>query len=283
VTWLKKLFKAIESFAEHAYKKPIWIIMTVICGSCFTFIASYQSSLPEERARLEKVINERKVDVEDSERYNSLYKDVVSDRESVRLVWGQFNSIIEGIKTSGRLTDHERQIEENYHAAIETRRRVEIVIAKIKGTNFRAPYLNEDIRATEHFLISVASVLKLVEDFWAPYLTGEGGNFVHSIIQSNSRVESINKELTTALTQMNGQTLQLQSAARLKKLELKITYEQAERHRIKGFLQIPAVVFLVGYIVFISRGVRKFFKEPSLVILRQNRVISTPKKRRRKR
>jgi hypothetical protein len=283
VAWLTRLFKAIEFFVDHAYKKPIWIVSTLICSSCLTFIASYQLSRPEEQARFENAANELRVDVEDTERLINLYKEILAENEPSTKAIGQFSSIIHDINTSGRWTDRKQQIEENYHLAVETRKRVEIIIAKLQGTNFRVPYLNEDVRALKGFLTTLTSALKLIEELYVPYLIGDVEKFAQHMLQSEIRIEGIDKEQKTGLAQMESQSWQKQSAVRLKKLELDKTFEQAERHRNIGLLQIPAVIFSVGYIIFIYRGVRKFLKKSGRGVLGQKRVIPMHKKRRKKR
>lgn len=280
---LARLFKAIETFAEHAYKKPIWYFATLACGSCLAFIFSYQSSRPEEQARFENAINERRVQIEDSKRMMNLGKEIVAEQEPVNKAFGQFQSIIQDIIASGQLTGRKQQIEENYRLSVEIRKRVEIIIAKLQGTNFRVAYLNEEVRTSEGFLKVVASALKWIEDVCASYLTDDINKFVQQIHQSPARSEGILKEGKTALAQSESQSLQLESAIRLKELELKRAVEQYERHYIKGLFQIPAAVISVGYLISVGIGIGRFWTNPNRVTQRSKRVGSISQKRRKKR
>ena len=151
MAWLKRLFEAIQSFAARAYKAPIWLIMTFIVISCVSFLVSYQSSGSDEQARLENSNTEWEVWAEDTDRMAELSDQVLVESDASLKTSKQFLPIMLDIIWSGQWANRRQQIEEPYSFAVETRKRVEILIARLEGTHFREPVYNEQTARSKHY------------------------------------------------------------------------------------------------------------------------------------
>jgi hypothetical protein len=97
VDWLRTLLRAIEVFAERAYKKPVWIISTVVWGSLITFLWSYQSSIQQVNAKAEAASNERWVEIEDSARFLTIGREVQDLKEPVEKIMSELQAVGEDI------------------------------------------------------------------------------------------------------------------------------------------------------------------------------------------
>jgi hypothetical protein len=180
------------------------------------------------------------------------------------------------MRDTGRLTGYEQQIETVLQSELETRRRFEAVIANFQGTKLQTPYLEEDLRATEQFLVAVKAFLQWVEETSKPYLENDPLTFANQLIRNEGRLTELNLQLDTSLGAMDSASLLMQSTVKKERVELTRAKGDARRYHIKQLLQIPASLFCLVYGIFVVASVRRFVKTEST---RRAKPKGTRKKR----
>jgi hypothetical protein len=274
-----RLLTAIKSFTARAYREPIWPVMTVIFLSCVGFIAAYQSSYPEDRARLENSINERNVQVEDAESMVELHKRILAGNEMIKMPLAQFLSIVDDITATGQVGGREREVRESQQSAADIKKQTELLLADVKGTHFRVPMYEEEARTYEVFLSTEIGLLEAIEAFCTAYLSGDATHFARKVQETEGRFSDLRKEEQTMLARQQGLVMQLDSTLKSNVIENEKVDALAWRHRVKGVGQIFAAVFSFVYVLAICVGVRNSYNEPSANIPRLKKIVRRPKKR----
>jgi hypothetical protein len=281
LTWRKRVLKAIKLFTAQAYKEPIWIITSLAFVYCGSVIVRYQSWLPNEQVRLANSHNEAEVQSEDYSRMLDLLHQIRPESKAAETLTKQFQSIVQDMVDSGQTIGHEEQIEDNYNSVVETRKRIELLIARLKGTAFRIPELTERTRVLEATLKTNISTLKIIEDYSSVYLTRDARAVYEQTRKTENQIQSNIIELETTNARLESEKMRSESENRSFELELERTISQREENRRKELLYYAALIFSIGYFLSIYRGVKNAFKETSRMVLRQKRVKSRPKKRRK--
>jgi hypothetical protein len=257
LTSLRRLFKAVELFVTAAYKKPLWILMTLLFGSSITFLTSYESAKPEMVAKLYNLDNETLVMKEDLERMITLQNEFIS-------VYGAFRDesreqilLALGAMKSGQVVDREH-IKEIYRQIITIRNEQEKLIMKLNGTQFRITIHNERVEMFKKLLAPENERTKILEGVFAAYLNG---NYDHHLQQLDlSLMTNVGKETKTSLALLESINSNARAATRAKMIELEKSAAQLRRDILIGYLEYPASIFCVGYIIAIGIGIRSSWR-----------------------
>lgn len=279
MAWLVRLRSAVTYFTASAYKKPIWVIATFLFLSGVTFLATYQSSYPEGRARVEHSNNERKILLEDGERLITLYGQILAEVESMKRLSSDLLSIVDDITETGRIDGRASQIAGNYKSAVEAKRQVGLLLASVKGTQFRVPTYNEEARAYEAYLTTEMSMLEAVEGLWAAYLAGDAEDFARNARETAGRLPAIYNDQLTFVSRQESLGYLIDSTLNANLIELEKAEAHAARHHVSGLLQIPAAIFMLGYVAAIGVGVKNSATAPRAARRRLERASRRPKKR----
>lgn len=263
MAWLRRLCSAVTSFTARAYKQPIWMIATFIFLSCVTFLITYQSSSPEGQAKIEYSANERRVLIEDGERLTKLYGQILAEVESMKRLMFELGLIVDDITETRRVEGRGSQVEMNYKSAVETKRQVGLLLASVKGMQFRVPAYNEEARAYETYLTTEMSMLEAVEGLWAAYLAGDAKDFARKSAEAAGRLSAIFNDQLTFASRQESLGYLIDSTLNANLIELKKAEAQANRHRVLGWLQILAVIFMVGYAGAVWVGIKNSVKAPT--------------------
>jgi hypothetical protein len=278
---LKRSFTAVKSFTAHAYREPVWIVATVIFLSCIGFIAAYQSSYPEDQARLENSMNDRNIQVADAERMMGLHERVLAENEVGKTRLAQFLSIIDGITATRRVDGREQEVRETQQSAAEAKKNAELFLADIKGTHFRVSLYEEEARTYEVFLSTEIGLLEAVEDFCTAYLSGDPEHFARKVKEAEARLSELRKESQTMLARQEGLVMQLDATLNSTLIENERMDSQAWRHSAKGIVHIIAALFSLGYVVVLGVGVANSHHKPGTDTPRHKKAVRRPKKRNR--
>lgn len=281
--WFTRVIKAIKSVVSQPYKEPFWIVMTAIFGSCLTFLASSQSSRPEERSRLEKANYDCQVQQEDNEKMNALHDQIMAERKVVGEIFSQFISIAQDISNTGQLRNREQQYEEVYNLAVDARKQAELLLARAKGTKFRVPIYNEETRMIESLLAQEISTLKMMEDISAAYLAGDAKTLSQQLRKGTSQLWDGINEQETAIAQWKSMKMQLDSTFKANLIERDKIVAQASWHQVVGVLQVPALTFIFVYVLALSWKVKINLNKTQAVIPRLQRSAFKTKRRKKKR
>jgi hypothetical protein len=282
--WLTDYFKALNSYVKKAYKEPAWIVVTLFTFvPCFTFLVTPQSLSSSEQASLEKTIYEWQVQQEDSAKMDSLNDEIIRERALSVKPFNQYLSLITDISSSKRLRNREQEYEELYNSAVAARNRVELVLAKVKGINFRVDIFNEVARMTEELLAGEISMLKMIEDHSTAYLAGNDLILHQGLQQDKNRLLTMINEQETAIARWQSMKPRLDSTVKLKSIEYENAIAQVERNRFKGQLKYPALAFSLGYIITFGWCVFIHKKKTREAALRQKQLVAARKKRGKKR
>jgi hypothetical protein len=289
---LTDYFKALNSYGKKAYKEPVWIVVTLfIFVPCFTFLVTPQSLPPSEQTGLDKTIYEWQVQQEDSANMDSLTDEIIRERALSVKPFNQYLSLITDISSSKRLRNREQEYEELYNSAVAARNRVEMVLAKVKGINFRVDIFNEVARMSEELLAGEISMLKIIEDHCTAYLAGDDLILHQGLQQDKSRLLTMINEQETAIAQWQSMKPRLDSTVKLKSIEYENAIAQVKRNRFKGQLKYPALAISLGYIitfgycVFIHKQETHAaaLQQKQAAALRQKQLVAARKKRGKKR
>lgn len=251
-----RILTAFAAFIEYAYKKPVWIIATIAVGSCLTFIASFQFTASSEEPRLQDIISQRQIVIEDTERIIELYKQAVSLAEPTDAVFAGFMKILDEIKKTEQLTGYEQQVEGLRRSQVATRHQLEEVVASFKGTKLRTSYLEENLRAAEQFLVAVTAFLWLVQDVTGSYRESDPSTFARQLLDSSARFREISLQVRTSLAAIESARLSREGAVRAERVELQRAISDVRLYRLKRIFQIPAGLFVLVYAVVLFASVR---------------------------
>lgn len=276
---MKRLIAALKQFINQVYKDPSWDLATIVFIACFSFIITYHFSNPEELAQLETSSNEREAWIADAGMLCTLQMDMLSGTEAVTQPLNQYQNIYKAMVDTGMFPDHER-IEENYNSVTKAKRRIELIAARLKGYHFSVPVHNEQARRYEAILANELSMLKLIEDFCAAFLTDDVEKFAQQLRDAGGKLSAVLKENETIDALEQGINLRREEQLRTNLTKNKKAKAQARILTDKKYVYILTAVFCIGYFIAFGRGVSKVLKTPCPVSSRQKRAVPKPKKRR---
>jgi hypothetical protein len=258
VPFLRRLFKAINEFVTTAYKKPLWILITFFWVSSVTFITSYQSVALDAQAKLASVDNEIAVLREDGERLLTLHNGAISDYEAAEKTSDLFLSVLDAINSEQAISRN--RVEETYKQIVQVREKIEERLMTLKGSRFVLPIHNERVDAIAGILATKVNTLKIMEDILSAYLNNNYDNHLRQLLDSS--IISANKNgAETSIAFMESNILKAQSEFRVKKIELDKLRAQAERDIRIGYLQYPAFLYCIGYVIAVCMGIRNSLRK----------------------
>lgn len=282
LSWIVRLFKAFGMFITQASKKPIWRVTTAVIVFFFPLLFVYLSTLPDEIAKLEEYNHKRKVLNDEVDRIHEITSQELDISDKVKENFKQFKSLIHDIADSHLRDNRQQEIENIRNSAVESKKQLELMVANLKGVQLREPVLDEYIRRQEVFLTLKVNYLKTIENFCNSYLVGDIEKYSQGLQQALDKTITLNQEAETISSQMQSFDEKLKSTK--KSLSIEEERIKAKRDIIYyvELLKYFFIVFLVIYVGCISIGVGKQMKKPERVISRSKKVISKPRKRRKR-
>lgn len=281
MAWYTRLFKAIEEFAEHARKKLIWYIWTLVVGGSISVSIPYYFSHLEEQANLDKSIQQYNTHLEDNGRLCSLHGEVKAQNLATIRLYKQFLSMVTDIYDSGWSDRYKHQIEEINKQAVDDKKTVELLIAKVKGTQLRVNVFDEDLRTYEYELATSVNMLEVIEGFCSAYLMGNDEGVIQKYEQVASKATALRSEFVHSTARLESMKLRQETTLQSTLIERKRLVSQSKIQFYKKYALWPAFALTVLYILTILNGIRTSWEGAGSLAPRQRRVAKRPKKRRK--
>jgi AAA15 family ATPase/GTPase len=278
MAWYLRLFKAIESFAESAYRKPIWYFWTIVVGGCISVLVPYHLSYLEEQAKLEKSILEQKTLIEDGGRICSLHEEVKAKSLASSELFQKLQSITKDTVDLQSMEKREQQIQEIYRLATEDKEQTVLLLAKVKGTHLRVNVFDEEIQTYQVLLATDISTMEVIESFCSAYLSRNVEYIEQQIPQVSGQFTSLRGELKNATARLESLGFRQQSTVKSILIENKKLVSQVKAQKYKEYALLPAISLPIMYLLTIFAGVINAWRKARPQGLRQKRFISRPKK-----
>ena len=228
-------------------------------------------------------LNERNVLREDSRRMRRLHEQILAENRTSSTLLLQFLSMIEDVAATGCVAGRGQQIKGIYKSAAEVKTRVGMLLVALRGTQFRVPLYNEEVRAYETFLADEISTLETIESFSAAYLSGDAEGFAAEVKSTEARFSALLQAHQTMLARQQSLERQLDSTITSNLIEVDREAARARRQRVKGLFHIIAVCFSLGYVVFVCAGVRNSARQSRRQVPRPSKAASARKQRKKNR